>query len=126
MTAPASRRALLCSLAALPALSVGAVASEPSTLAGTCDWAVQHGQWINATCSTQHWEDAKLTEENSRYWQAFDHVAEVPSMGLCDIQAKARLALHEMTDAGELENANPGFALVAAVLREITALGGAT
>ena len=122
---PASRRTLLCGLATLPSLSVGAVASEPSALASASDWAVQHCQWINATGGhVEPWTDNKLTEETSRYWEAFDHVAAQPSGGLHDIQAKARLALHEMTDAGELENANPGLNLAAAVLREIIALGG--
>ena len=126
MTSPASRRTLLCGLAAVPALTVlGAALPGPSTLASTCDWAIQHTYWINATSTLgEGWTDAKMAEEMSLYWQAFDHVAEQPSGGLNDIQAKARLALHEITDAGELEYANPGLALAAAVLREIIALGG--
>lgn len=125
MTGPASRRALLGSIAALPALTVPAiaVASAPSDLTKLCDFAVQHGDWINRACATEGgWPDEKMAFEMRHYWDAFDQAAEQPSVGLREIQAKARLSLREMEDSGELENANPGLALAADVLREVIAL----
>ena len=119
---PSNRRGFLRGLTTLPTLSVGVVASGPSSLASICNWAIQHTYLINARAGDEPWPDIKMNEEMDRYWKAFDHVAAQLPEGLHDIQAKARLALHEMTDAGEFENANPGVELAATVLREIIAL----
>ena len=123
MTGPANRRAILGSLAALPALTIPlATAALSSDLVRNAAFAVSHGDWINATAGIENWGDAKLDEEIERYWEAFDQVTARASGGLHEIQAKARLSLREMEDSGELENANPGLLLAADVLREVIAL----
>lgn len=123
MSALASRRALLGSITALPALAAPALAAAPSDLVMRCDFAIQHGNWINRTCVADGgWPEEKMGVENDRYWEAFDGAYEQTSATLADALAKARLALHEMRDAGELENGNPGVMLAADALAEIIAL----
>lgn len=125
MSALASRRALLSSIAALPALAAPtfALATAPSDIVRHCDFAIQHGNWINRSCAVgDGWSDERMNAEGERYWEAFDYVEERSSANLADALAKARLALHEMGDAGEMKQANPGLKLAADALREIIAL----
>jgi hypothetical protein len=124
MSALASRRALLGGIAALPALAVPAPAMAPasSDIVRQCDFAVEQGNWINRVCSAEEWPEEKMSLENGRYWEAFEAAYDQPSATMADVRAKARLALRELGDMGELESGDPAVLLAADVLREIIAL----
>lgn len=124
MTAPTSRRAMLGGIVALPALAAPASAAPaaPSDIVKLCDFAIEHYDWINLTAPAENWSDDRLDAENDRFWEAFDGAAGQPSATVQDMQAKARLALHQLDDLGELDDADPALLLAVAVLREIIAL----
>src|ERR1700712_5389001 len=120
MSAPASRPTFSCDFAHVlgsppTSLSENPIvpAAAPADLAQSCDWAVGHSVWINATarawCDTEKfWTEDKLSDELCRYNAVVDRALDEPSGDLGAIQAKARLCLFEMEDAGEFEEANPG------------------
>ena len=125
MSAPTSRPTFACDFAHVlgnrPAYG-GPAAPDPADLAGTCDWAIRQATWINAMSSVEQWNDQRGSYQVPRYNAVIDRAIDEPTRDLKTIQAKARLCLLEMEDAGEFEERNPGVRLAAVILREIIAL----
>ena len=132
MTAPSSRRALLCGLAMLPAAPASlALAAPPSSLAQACLWAIEQRAWIDAAAGSENWTNERLDEESGKADAIFSRAIEEPSAGLADLNAKARLALEDflrfaqpMNDPDENPALDDGQRIVVTVLREVIALCG--
>lgn len=97
MTGSASRRSLLCDIAALPVLGGTALANPPSDLARACHWAIEHTAWINDPNSLDDaWSDERLDAELDRVNAIYKRAITEPSQSLSDLKAKAALMLDEI------------------------------
>ena len=96
---------------ALPLTGAAAPAAAPSDLALSCDWAIRQADYISTTAHVESWSDEKLGHECARYNEGMERALAQPSSGLAEIQAKARLALHDLEAEGVLENANQNLRL---------------
>ncbi|MCC0809074.1 hypothetical protein FPV16_23215 [Methylobacterium sp. W2] len=49
--------------------------TAPADLADACDWAVKHVAWMNATCPSERWDDARLgaeADKSDEVWRRAD------------------------------------------------------
>lgn len=123
MTVLSSRRGLLCGVAALPMLSLDAVASiVPSNLAQACAFAIAHGHWLDRLSIEESWSDERVNDEFSKCTAAFDRALAEPSQSRSDLVAKARQCLDDRERFSPEDEADTGERLVFVVLREVIAL----
>lgn len=87
------RRGFLVGLLTLPWIGSVANASVPSDLAQSCLWAVRHDEFMSVASAS--WDDDRVEAEAERYTAAFQRAIAEPSRSISDVQAKARLALHD-------------------------------
>lgn len=127
MSAPTTRRASLAALAgfiAVPTLPAAA-ASAPSEIVALCNRAVAHMAWVNDTSHPlEDWPDERTDAEVKRFDAMLAEVADRPSAGLADIQAKARLVLADRGSDLSEPGAPPYERVLYRLLREVAALGG--
>ena len=125
MTRPAfraSRRAMLCGVAALPGLNVQTL-SGPSVLAQECDALVQRTEWLDAPENTRDWTDEDWEREFDANSLVFERAATEPSRNEYDRAAKAKLALGDyLRFHPEKLGWEEGERLMVTVLREVIAL----
>lgn len=125
MTRPiprASRRAMLCGFAALPAFTLPAVTAA-SDLALACDALVDRTRWLDSISNTTGWTDDDWEREFSANSLVYDRAAEEPSQNERDRAAKARLALEDyLRFHPEKLGWEEGERLMVVVLREVIAL----
>lgn len=123
MSALTQRRGFLRGLATLPMLSVGAVAAPAkSDLARACEFAVEHGHWIDRTAILEHWSDDRVGEECDRCNDVFDRALAEPSQDRVDLVAKVRLCLDDRERHCPEPECDTGERMVYVVLREVIAL----
>ena len=120
--ASTSRRAMLYGVAALPALTLPALAG-PSVLAQECDALVQRTKWLDAPENTRDWTDEDWEREFDAHGLVYHRAAVEPSRNEGDRAAKARLALDDYLRLHpEKLGWEDGEQLMIAVLREVIAL----
>lgn len=122
-----SRRDALATLAgfiAVPTLPT-AVASASSEIVTLCDRAVAHVAWINdPSHPLEDWPDDRLDAETERFDAMLAEVADKPSAGLADVQAKARLILADRGDDIAHSGAAAYDRILYHLLCEVAALEG--
>lgn len=116
--APSSRRAMLCGVAALPALTLPGVAA-PSDLALVCDYAITQRQYIDGDHGS--WSEERAQAEYDKFSDAFKRAITEPSRSLGDLAAKARLMLDDLEQCGHLPAVYDDERLTETILREIVA-----
>lgn len=131
MSVLASRRALLGSIAALPALAVAASANlapalatvNQSPLARVCHRTVARCQWLDVAENVADLSEEDWDIELALQGEVFDRAIAIPSHSIDDLRAKAALALDDLDRFHpESEERDPGQHLIAVVLKEVIAL----
>ena len=90
---------------------------------------MRHVDYINTAAIAEHWDDDRISDEGDLSDAVIDRAISEPSRSLWDLQAKARLCLHDF-EAHNMPFATPedngtldaGQQLVRTVLREVIKL----
>lgn len=108
------------------------IPSEPSDLAQACDQAMADWNAIPARSQTEGWGDEQLDGALAAYGTLFRRAINEPSRDVAELQAKARLLLHDLVahatshDPSDETTLNDDARLTRVVLREIAALSNTT
>lgn len=115
--------------ATMPALSAPTPKPQTATLAQACDQAVRDWHAIQPTSRAEDWGDEQLDEALDAYDVVIQRAINEPSRNVADLQAKARLLLHDLIehtvghDPDDEATLTVDEQLTRVVLREVGTLG---
>lgn len=107
-------------------------ATEPTALAHACNQAVTDWNGIQPKSRAEHWGDEQLDEALGAYDAVFRRAINEPSRDMAELQAKARLLLHDLIehttghDPSDEATLTVDERLTRVVLREVAGLSDTT